>query len=161
MFGQTAFPLCTALAMIAAPAVAQAATAPAGPITLAGDVKVDRVITENGQSRHVLLAPDKVVPGERLVFTTSYRNSGTKPIQNFVVTNPVPPAVVVADGGDSSALVSIDGGAHWGTLSSLTLSDGKGGKRPAQASDITHLRWTVPLIAPGQTGNLEYHATVR
>lgn len=161
MFGQKPFLLCTALALIAAPAVARAATTPAGPVTLAGDVKVDRVITENGQSRHVLLAPDKVVPGERLVFTTSYRNSGDRPIQNFVVTNPVPPAVVVSDGGDGSALVSIDGGTRWGTLSSLTVSDGKGGKRAAQASDITHLRWTVPLIAPGQTGTLEYSATVR
>ena len=145
-----------------APAAALAAApAPAGPVSLSGDVKVDRIVTENGQSRHVLLQPDKVVPGERLVFTTSYRNSGTKPIQNFVVTNPLPPAVVLADGADSALVVSVDGGAHWGPLTRLSVSDGKGGTRPAEAADVTHLRWTIPQIAPGETGSLAYYATVR
>lgn len=144
------------------PAVALAAApTPAGPVSLSGDVKVDRIVTENGQTRHVLLQPDKVVPGERLVFTTSYRNSGTKPIQNFVVTNPLPPAVILAEGTDAALVVSVDGGVHWGPLARLSLSDGKGGTRPAEPADVTHLRWTIPQIAPGETGTLSYFATVR
>lgn len=152
---------CLLIATLAPAAVLAATPAPAGPVSLAGDVKVDRIVTENGQTRHVLLQPDKVVPGERLVFTTSYRNSGTKPIQNFVVTNPLPPAVSLADGSDAALVVSVDGGAHWGPLARLTVSDGKGGTRPAQPADVTHLRWTIAQIAPGETGSLAYYATVR
>ena len=148
----------TALPAAATQAVAEPA---AGPVSLSGDVKVDRTVTENGQPRHVLVQPDKVVPGERLVFTTSYRNSGTRPIQNFVVTNPLPPAVALAETGSGDYLVSVDGGAHWGPLASLTVADGKGGSRPATGADVTHLRWTIPQIAPGASGTVEYHATVR
>ena len=143
----------------AAPGTAAPIDAPAGPIALTGDVKVDRTVTENGTTRHVLVRPDKVVPGEHLVFTTSYRNTGTRPIQNFVITNPLPPAVVLADAGDGS--VSVDGGAHWGTLATLTVADGKGGRRPATPADVTHLRWIIAQIAPGSAGTVEYHATVR
>lgn len=151
-----AAPMAASAALAAVPAAA-----PAGPVALSGDVKVDRTVTENGQTRHVLVQPDKVVPGERLVFTTSYRNSGARPIQNFVVTNPLPPAVMLADAGNAALLVSVDGGAHWGPLARLTVSDGKGGTRPAEAGDVTHLRWTIPRIAPGETGSLAYYATVR
>lgn len=152
---------CLLLAALAPVAVQAATPTPAGPVSLSGDVKVDRVVTENGEARHVLLQPDKVVPGERLVFTTSYRNSGTKPIQNFVVTNPLPPAVVLADGADAALVVSVDGGVHWGPLAHLSVSDGKGGLRPAEPADVTHLRWTIAQIAPGATGTLAYHAIVR
>ena len=150
-----------ALTAIPAAATQAAAEPSAGPVSLSGDVKVDRVITENGQTRHVLVQPDKVVPGERLVFTTSYRNSGTRPIQNFVVTNPLPPAVTLAEGGQGDFVVSVDGGAHWGPLASLSVTDGKGGTRPATSADVTHLRWTIAQIAPGGSGTVEYHATVR
>ena len=150
------------LAALSAIPAAHATTAtPAGPVALAGDVMVDRMIVENGQSRRALVRPDKVVPGDRLVFTTSYRNSGSQPIQNFVVTNPVPPAVVLADPQDASFAVSVDGGAHWGALAALAVGDGQGGRRAATPADVTHLRWIIPQIAPGATGTLEYHATVR
>ena len=133
----------------------------AEPVSLNGDVMVDRVVVENGQSKHVLQVPTKVVPGDHLVFTTTYRNTGAKPIENFVVTNPVPSAVVVADESDASAAYSVDGGAHWGKLTQLRVADGKGGFRPAELADVTHLRWTVRLIEPGATGSIQYRATVR
>lgn len=151
------------LALLGSAPAAQAASAaaPADPVALSGDVRVDRIVTENGETRHVLVQPDKVVPGERLLFTTTYRNSGGQPIQNFVVTNPVPAAVTLADSGDGSYVVSVDGGAHWGKLAALSVTDGKGGQRAATAADVTHLRWTIPQIAPGSSGTLEYRATVR
>ena len=139
------------------PAVAHAAD----PVSLNGDVQVDRVVVENGQSKHVLQAPTKVIPGDHLVFTTTYRNAGIKPIENFVVTNPVPAAVIVADEGDAATALSVDGGAHWGKLSQLKVADGKGGFRPAELMDVTHLRWTVKLIEPGTSGSLQYRAMVR
>ena len=155
MFRRYIIAVSALLSALAAPVAAESA----GPVALVGDVKQDRVVVENGESRHVLVAPTKVVPGDRLVFTTTYRNNGTKPIENFVVTNPVPPPVAVSDAGDTD--VSVDGGAHWGRLAALKVADGKGGERAAEAADITHLRWTISLIAPGAAGTLEYRAVVR
>ena len=43
----------------------------------------------------------------------------------------------------------------------LKVADGKGGTRPAQASDVTHVRWSIASFAPGASGTLEYHAVVR
>lgn len=138
-------------------------TAPvlAADVSLASDVKVERSVVENGQKRQVLLPAVKVVPGEKLVFTTVYRNTGVKPAENFVVTNPIPGAVRLSDDGFGNFDVSVDGGKAWGKLPALRVSDGKGGERAAEAADVTHLRWVLATIAPGASGTLEYHGIVR
>lgn len=143
-----------------APATAMAQAA-ASPVALTSDVKLDRVVVTNGVSKHVLTAPTKVVPGDHLIFSTKYHNNGTKPIEHFIVTNPLPAAVTLASDGYGNFDVSVDGGKSWGKLAALKVSDGKGGERAAQATDVTQVRWIVPAIAPGASGSLEYHAIVR
>ena len=150
--------LATTAALAPATAMAQAA---ASPVALTSDVKLDRVVVTNGVSKHVLTAPTKVVPGDHLIFSTNYHNSGAKPIEHFIVTNPLPSAVTLAGDGYGNFDVSVDGGKSWGKLAALNVSDGKGGRRAAQATDVTHVRWIVPAIAPGASGSLEYHAIVR
>ena len=155
-----------AAATLAAPAshAAAPAAAPAvqaSPVSLQGDVKLEKTITENGTDRLVLSEPKIVVPGDRLLFTTAYRNDGAKPVTNFVVTNPLPAAVTLAADSPASLEVSVDGGKSWGVLGALKAADGKGGQRGALASDVTHVRWTVASIAPGASGTVSYHAIVR
>lgn len=133
----------------------------ASPMQLVGDVKVDKQVIENGQTKHVLVAPDVVVPGDRLIFSTRYRNTGAEPVKDFVVTNPLPAGVMLADSGAAVQTVSVDGGKSWGKLPTLTVADSQGAKRPARPGDVTHVRWTLPLIAPGASGTLTYNAIVR
>ncbi|HQV02722.1 MULTISPECIES: hypothetical protein [unclassified Novosphingobium] len=133
----------------------------AQPIELIGVVKVDKVIVENGKEKHQLEDPKVVVPGDKLLFTTKYRNASTETVRNFVVTNPVPNGVALASDGADAQTVSVDGGKTWGKLSTLTVSDGKGGTRPATAADVTHLRWVLGVVAPGASGALSYNAIVR
>lgn len=136
-----------------------AAHAAPGQVVLNGDVKLEKTVVEAGKSRVVLTEPKVVVPGDRLLFSTRYSNGGTTTVQNFVVTNPLPAAVALqAQAGDQ---VSVDAGKTWGKLAALTVADDKGGRRSAQASDITHIRWTIPTIAAGASGKVEYHAIVR
>jgi uncharacterized repeat protein (TIGR01451 family) len=153
----TALTAATMLACTAPVAMAQSSQ----PIELIGDVKVDKVVIENGKENHVFSGPSVVVPGDQLVFSTSYRNTGKQPVNDFEVTNPLPASVMLSPEGADVHTVSVDGGKTWGKLSGLTVSDGQGGKRPATASDVTHLRWTLAAIAPGATGKLTYHAIVR
>jgi hypothetical protein len=63
-----------------------AAHAAPGAVVLHGDVKLETTQVENGVEKTVLADPKVVVPGNRLLFSTSYRNNGPSPVQNFVVT---------------------------------------------------------------------------
>ena len=146
------------LALIAAPAFAAPS---AGQVSLQGDVKLDKTVVTNGTPTHVLVTPQKVVPGDHLVFSTAYHNNGASAVDHFVVTNPLPKGVAYAAEGSEASEVSVDGGKSWGQLATQTVADGKGGKRAAQAGDVTHVRWTVSVIAPGATGAVSYHAVVR
>lgn len=160
------------MTLMAGPAVAAAQSNPAAnpasanpasgsPVSLKGDVKLEKTVTENGVSSVQLLDPKVVVPGDRLLFTTRYQNDGAAAVTNFVVTNPLPSAVVLAGEAAAETEVSVDGGKSWGLLSVLKVSDGQGGQRAAAPSDVTHVRWTVAKIAPGASGQVEYHAIVR
>ncbi|MBO9623857.1 MAG: hypothetical protein J7500_14205 [Sphingomonas sp.] len=152
---KTLLAVCSVLTM--APVAALAAP---DPVVLEGGVKLEKSVVENGVAKPVLVEPKVVVPGDRLLFTTRYANKGTQGVSNFVVTNPLPAAVRLAPEGAAGLQVSVDGGKSWGTLASLTVAEGTG-RRPARADDVTHVRWTIPAIAPGGTGTVEYHAIVR
>lgn len=150
--------LAALIAAIAAPAQAET---PA-PIELTGFVQLERVTTDaSGERRVERVDPDVVVPGDRLIFGTRFANKGTVPIERFVVSNPIPATVKVSAEIDPAMLVSVDGGTVWGALGALEVVDGGGQRRAAQPADITHVRWVLPEIAPGQTGQLEFPVTVR
>ena len=146
----------TVFAMAPAPALASN-----GQVALKGDVKVEKTVTENGETRSVFEDPKVVVPGDRLLFSTSYVNTGETPVKNFVVTNPLPPAVRIAEESATALEVSVDGGKTWGRLTALMVGDGQGGQRPAQAGDVTHVHWVISEIAPHGQGQVEYRAIVR
>lgn len=149
------------VSMVAA-SIATPAAAQQSPLTLDGDVKVVKEVTdENGATRTELLPPDVVVPGDKLLFTTTYRNGGTEPVENFVATNPVPAAVAVHASADPALVVSVDGGTTWGVLADLTTTGEDGSSRPARHDDITHIRWTLARVEPGASGELQYPAIIR
>ena len=146
--------------------LAVAATGPLAaqeqPIELAGDVKLVVTTTDDaGQSTTSFIAPEKVVPGDRLLFTTDFRNGGAELVENFVVTNPLPGAVQLASDADPGLLVSVDGGTTWGQLNALSVALEDGSSRAATHSDVTHVRWTLASVQPGESGRVEYPAIVR
>ena len=139
------------------------AVAPAGPgkVELQGDVKVEKTVVENGKTVIKLVEPKVVVPSDRLVFSTRYTNSGASRVDDAVITNPVPAAVVITQESAAALTVSVDHGKSWGPLSQFTVLDAEGKRRAAQASDITHVRWILPALQAGATGTVTYHAIVR
>ena len=153
----TACGLSLALALAPANAVAQTAQ----PVELSGEVQIERVIVEGDKERRVLEKPDTVVPGDKLVFTTHYRNVGPEVVKNFVVTNPIPEAIRLAAEDAAVLELSVDDGTAWGKLADLTVTDGKGGKQSAGVDDVTHIRWTFPTLTPGAKGAVTYRGTVR
>lgn len=157
------------LTIAATPAMAQATTtAPdaaaraARAVSLDNAVLVERIATDpTGKTRVTLAAPDKVVPGDNLVFVLSYRNRGAEAASAFVVTNPLPAAVRFTSVADSDAVVSVDGGRSWGALSALRVRDGAV-QRAATADDVTHVRWAFARPIPaGGSGKLMFRGVVR
>jgi len=132
------------------------------PVSLSGDVKaVETSVDAYGNEVTTLVEPDVIVPGDRLIFGTDYANEGAEPVENFVVTNPLPAAVRLAPDADPNLTVSIDAGETWGKLSALTVTGEDGAERAATHADVTHVRWTLAIIAPGESGRLEYPAIIR
>ncbi|MFN4112311.1 MAG: hypothetical protein ACK4GD_00040 [Sphingomonadaceae bacterium] len=147
------------LALVLQLAVPMASAQEQNAIALSGDVKVVRVIEENGVQRTVLEEPRQVIPGDRVVFTTSYRNTSSEAVEEFVVTNPVPAAVMLAETGDF--VVSVDGGKSFGSFQSAVVNLEDGADRPAELADVTHVRWTLARLEPGTSGSLTYFAVIR
>ncbi|MGB3738644.1 MAG: hypothetical protein WA948_04750 [Pontixanthobacter sp.] len=147
----------TALALstlgMAVPAYAQA------QVTLDGDVKLVQTVEENGVSSTRLVEPDRVVPGDRLLFVTAYENTTGETVDDFIVNNPLPDAVMLAENGDFE--VSVDGGTSFGPLDRLSKLDEAGVRAPATVEDVTHLRWSFDSLAPGAKGALQYYAVIR
>ena len=139
--------------VLASPAVAQ------GAVELAGEVKVVRSVANEGIVKETLEAPDRIVPGDQLAFVTKYRNATGEPVDDFIITNEVPRAVLLAETGDFA--VSVDGATTFGRIGDLTVRAADGSARAATLADVTHLRWTIASIPPGGTGQVKYYARVR
>lgn len=143
--------------------IAPAAPAAAQGVSLSSEVLVERAKPQaDGTSAIVREKPDVVTPGDKLVFILTYRNEGSEPATGFVVTNPVPPAVRYAGTDGAPAEVSVDGGRNWGPLAALAVAAADGAQRPAEESDVTHLRWSFDRPIPaGDGGTLSFHARVK
>src|SRR6478735_11007773 len=123
-----------------------AAAAQERPIKLQSEVKLVRQ-AQQGEAPQ-LVEPEGVVPGDTLVFTTSYRNEGASAVSDFVIVNPVPSDLILTDEAAAATEVSVDGGQHWEQLANLKVVKDDGEERPATTADITHMRWVFSSVAP-------------
>lgn len=144
-------------------ALATPVPAMSAPVELASDVFVEREHKRaDGTVATVLEAPKLVVPGDQLVFVVRYKNVGTQPASNFIVTNPIPRAVAFSGTMDGTEVVSVDGGKSWGVMSRLKVAKPDGTFRQALPADVTHLKWNMnQTLAAGSAGKLVFRGVVR
>ncbi|MFM9828657.1 MAG: hypothetical protein ACKVOB_07925 [Sphingomonas sp.] len=150
----------TRTALLAFSAFGLVAAAPQ-PVTLISKAFVEHVVEREGTKKIELTEPGRVFPGDRMVFETAYRNSGKVPVSQFVVINAVPPQIAFSGDASDGAVVSVDGGRRYGRLSDLRITTPSGTTRAAQPVDVTHIRWTIPVITSGASGAVRYHGNVR
>ena len=101
-----------------------------------------------------------MVPGDTLVFQTSYSNRTGETVTDFVVATPVPPSVTLTMRSAANLDVSVDGGTGWGQLADLTVEE-ETETRAATADDVTHVRWIIAEMAPDAEGTVQYRAIVK
>ncbi len=134
---------------------ASVAAAPAGPLQVTSQVMVEaRQRAADGTTRIALVPAHRVVPGDRVVFTLAYRNTGTQPLADIVFDNPVPHGVAYRAPAPNSPApeLSVDG-RRFGTLAQLGA---------AGPDDVTHVRWRLPRpLAPGAAGTFAFQAVLK
>ena len=122
------------------------------------------IVVESDDGEQVVerVAADVVTPGERVVYTITFRNVGAEPAENVVITNPIAESLVYVAGSASndsaSVEFSIDGGQTFAPASELRLVD-QGIERPATTKDYTHVRWIMrSALAAGAEGQMSFAA---
>lgn len=125
----------------------------------------ETVTDDNGVEQTRLVEAANVLPGERVLFSVTYSNTGDQAAEEVVITNPVPDHMVYIDnsatGNNTSITFSVDGGASFGTAQDLLVTDASGTQRPATAKDYTHVRWIVESdIASGASDTVQFSAVV-
>lgn len=150
--------------LCAALAVATAMPALAAPVELVTKVMTEQRTAAKDGTTQVALAPaGRVTPGDRIVYQIAYRNTGTQPISDFVVSNPLPKdvAYMAPAAGSPAPDLSVDG-STFGSLAVLRVKGPNGALRPATAADVKAVRWRLaePLAA-GSHGQFAFRAVLK
>lgn len=136
---------CAALALMVGPlAVGQA---PGSPLAIRSIAEVESRSLAAGREIVKLIPADRVVPGDRVVYTLEVCNTGATALEAPVVTHPVPEHMrYVADsavGPGAEVSYSVDGGHSFARAENLEVPGMDGRMHPAVAADYTHIRWQL------------------
>jgi uncharacterized repeat protein (TIGR01451 family) len=115
-------------------------------IEITSDVnELIHVVDDQGNKQQKLVAAAEITPGDRILYTTSFKNNGAEASDNIIITNPIPVHTRYLDGsakGEHCVITfSIDGGKAWGDAKTLKVRQKDGQFRAATAADYTHIRW--------------------
>ena len=148
-------------------ATAALLAAPASALSAKQTVEKEIAVTNADGTETLIRQPaETVAPGERVVYSLHYTNDQAEAVNDITLTMPVPAETTyvegTADRPGAALVVSTDGGESFVPRGAATVMGEDGQPRRAQASDITHLRWTVAgPVAPGATDALVFKADLK
>ena len=124
------------------------------------------VIDDRGVERIELAPSTRVLPGEEVLLTSTYTNTGEQPAEEVTITSPIPTEMVYvqdsAVGDNTSVQFSVDGGSSFAASDELLVTDPDGTERLAGANDYTHVRWVVSAdVLSGDSGSVQFAAVVK
>jgi uncharacterized repeat protein (TIGR01451 family) len=143
------------------------ASIPKTPVTITSQVnELVQQVDADGQARLVAVKPDRIVPGDRVLYTTHIANHGAQASDNIVITNPIPEHVRylggTAQGENFTIVYSIDGGNNWGQPEQLQVRAADGQVRQAKPDEYTHIRWQYrAALQPAETQQISYQAQLK
>jgi uncharacterized repeat protein (TIGR01451 family) len=130
--------------LVVAGAVGQA---PGNPLAIRAIAEVESRTRASGREIVKLIPADRVVPGDRVIYTLEVRNTGATALDAPIVIHPVPEHTrYVADsavGPGAEVSYSVDGGHRFGRAENLKVPGVDGRLRPAVAADYTDIRWQL------------------
>ncbi len=134
-------------------------------LKLVSKAEKEVTVTRDGKKEAKLVPVEKALPGEVVLFTNHYTNTGSTPAEEAAITNPVPQHMVYVDGSAFGAgttiTFSVDKGKTFDLPANLTKTV-KGKKRPARADEYTNIRWTFTSpLPPGKEGDVGFKARLK
>jgi len=134
-------------------------------IKLVAKSEKETVTIKDGKKEVKLVPAEKVLPGDVVVFTNHYKNTGGKPAEDAVITNPISKHMTYIDGsafGEGAIITfSFDKGKTFDTPGKLIKTE-KGKKRTSRADEYTHVRWTFTApLPPGKEGDVGFRARLK
>lgn len=154
-----ALALAALLAVGAQPAAAQGT----GSLTSKIELEKSTPSSDGQPPKKSYVAPDVVVPGDRVRVALIFTNNGNVPAAGVKLVNPIPEGLIFDDTADAAGFdVSTDGGKTFGALAALTVPVEGAAPRAATVADVTHVRWLWPdAIGPGQSRSVAFFGRVR
>lgn len=157
---------CSVAALMLAALPLAAWAQPKVTITLKAEKEVS--VTAKGKQVKKRIAAKGVQPGEEIIYTLSYVNSGTEAAKDVIISDPIPAGTSYIPGSASEVgelTFSIDKGKSFRKPTLLTYelkgSDGKVQKRVATPEDYTDIRWTIPSLPAGGKGSTSFRVKVK
>jgi uncharacterized repeat protein (TIGR01451 family) len=136
------------------------------------NVQLEQELTitdDTGKPQVVRRKVDKSKPGDLLVYTLVYTNSGSTPVNDATVNDPVPVGTVLLPGsatGEKSRIsFSADAGKSYSAFPAqvdVIGPDGKTISKKASADEYTHIRWVSnEPLGPGESRIAEFKVLVQ
>jgi uncharacterized repeat protein (TIGR01451 family) len=143
---KTLFGLSTSVLSLLLAAVTSA-QAPSGPLEIRAVAEVESKSMDRGREVVKLIPADRVVPGDRVLYTLEVRNTGATALDAPIVVHPVPEhmryVAGTAVGPGAEVTYSVDGGHTFDRAENLKVQGPDGNGRLAVAADYTHIRWRL------------------
>ncbi len=159
--GKTMFSRVTALALLLASGIAWSQ----GTLEVQTTVQKEAVMTnEDGEQVTELVPAETVVPGERVIYTITFRNTGEDPADDVVITNPISEELTYvlgsAFGPGMDLQFSVDGQSFAAADELTVVEDGE--TRLATPEDYTHIRWVMQSdLSAGAQGTVRFSALLK
>jgi uncharacterized repeat protein (TIGR01451 family) len=159
--------LITVFASLVLAAYASAAVAAgASPILVKTVGEKEQLSVVDGKTTTTLVAADKIVPGDTVLYTVTVENQGKQPAQNVAVNNPIAEHMVYVEGSAYAPGMDIsfstDGGKTWADAAHVSIKGQDGASHEAIAADYTHLRFALKgPLAPGAVAIARYKAKLQ
>jgi uncharacterized repeat protein (TIGR01451 family) len=117
------------------------------PLSIKAIAEVESKSVDGGRESVKLVPADRVVPGDRVLYTLEVRNAGAAALNAPVVIHPIPEhmryVVDSAVGPGAEVSYSVDGGKSFDRAEALNVRGADGQQRAATAADYTHIRWRL------------------
>jgi uncharacterized repeat protein (TIGR01451 family) len=123
------------------------AQSPSGPLEIRAVAEVESKSMDRGREIVKLIPADRVVPGDRVLYTLEVRNILAATLDAPIVIHPVPEhmryVAGTAVGPGAEVTYSVDGGHTFDRAENLRVPGPDGNPRLATAADYTHIRWQL------------------
>ncbi|MDZ7686202.1 MAG: hypothetical protein U5O39_15330 [Gammaproteobacteria bacterium] len=138
-------------------------------IQLDMSVAKEIVVEQDGEQVRRWVEASDVQPGEKLMYTVNYVNTGDEPATEVKIENPIPDLTVYvsdsASGENSKIVFSADGGKTFASPEEVTYEvavfGGGTDRRKASPARYTNIRWLIDEIPPGASGEVSFVVTVQ